>query len=306
MQSTCACIDCTSVSWSKLKISDDFRAPEETFSDKRRMRSTENYSFQRPETSLCPLSPSGSASSSSSRGWDTIGDYFSLLIDYCDLSPTIGTLLTKTSVAFQEPSERNFPNDCYWTLPSIGTRASNDQSCRLPGINELGLDYLPPFQAPSVRSSSPDGENGHINEKYTTEQGDFIIYAVHDLALDWKQVEEEYAALFGTRPRRNRQGVQGWYYRSNYHIPVWDSDGRLIFNDENDPEPQHQTIKCRDAVKDKRKTRLGLGLGQRYPERAIKYHWVSPQLKRQWRDWALKRQAQYDTKKKRRRRCDIV
>ncbi|KAG6062016.1 hypothetical protein E4U32_002698 [Claviceps aff. humidiphila group G2b] len=278
MQSPCACIDCTSVSWSKLKISDDFRAPEETFSDKRGTRSTENYSFQRFETPLYPLSPSGSASSSSSsRGWDTI-----------------------------EPSERNFPNGCHWTLPSIDTRASNDQSCRLPGINELGLDYLPPFQAQSVRSSSPDGENGHINEKYTTEQGDFIIYAVHDLALDWKQVEEEYAALFGTRPRRNRQGVQGWYYRSNYHIPVWDSDGRLIFNDENDPEPQHQTIKCRDAVKDKRKTRLGLGLGQRYPERAMKYHWVSPQLKRQWQDWALKRQAQYDTKKKRRRRCDIV
>ncbi|KAG6295626.1 hypothetical protein E4U09_002071 [Claviceps aff. purpurea] len=271
MQSPCACIDCTSVSWSKLKISDDFRAHEETFTAK-------NHSFQRLETPLYPLSPSGSASSSSSssRGWDTI-----------------------------ELSERNFPNGCHWTLPSIDTRAINDQSCRLPGINELGLDYLPPFQSQSVRSSSPDGENGHINEKYTTEQGDFIIYAVHDLAMDWKQVEEEYAALFGTRPRRNRQGVQGWYYRSNYHIPVWDSDGRLIFDSENDPEPRQQSIKCRDAAKDKRKARLGLGLGQRYPERAIKYHWVSPQLKRKWQNWALKRQAQYDAKKERRRQCDI-
>ncbi|KAG6027481.1 hypothetical protein E4U19_001977 [Claviceps sp. Clav32 group G5] len=271
MQSPCACIECSSVSWSKRKIPDEFRAHEEAFAAKRRRSSTESYSFQQPGTPLYPLTPSGTASSSSSRGLDII-----------------------------ELSERNFSDGCQWTLPSIDTRASNDQSCRLPGINELGLDSLPPFQARSRsrRSSSTDGENGHINEKYTTEQGDFIIYAVHDLVLDWKQVEEEYAALFGTRPRRNRQGVQGWYYRSNIHIPVWDSDGRLIFDHENSPAPREQIIKCRD-VKEKRKTRLGLGLGQRYPERAIKYHWVSPQFKREWQDWALKRQAQYDARKKR-------
>ncbi|KAG5963706.1 hypothetical protein E4U58_003449 [Claviceps cyperi] len=274
MQSPCACIECSSVSWSKRKIPDEFRAHEETFTAKRRRSWTENYSFQRAETPLYPLTPSETASSSSSRGFD-----------------------------IKELSERDFPNGYHCTLPSIDTRASNDQSCRLPGINELGLHSLPPFQAQSRRSSSPDGENGHINEKYTTEQGDFIIYAVHDLGLDWKQVEEEYAALFGTRPRRNRQGVQGWYYRANLHIPVWDSDGRLIFDQIDSLEPRNQTIKCRDGMKDKRKSRLGLG--QRYPERAIKYHWVSPQLKCEWQDWALKRQAQYDAKMERLKQRDI-
>ena len=139
-----------------------------------------------------------------------------------------------------------------------------------------GLDGYP--------SPPPDGENRHINQKYTTEQGDFIIYAWHDRKLKWQQIKDDFAARFGKTPERTVQGLQAWYYRMNQRIPLWDHDGWLIFDGDDDVEPKYISIKCRDRDSQD-KPAEPLGLAQRYPERAMHYSWVSPELKDKCQDW---------------------
>lgn len=133
-------------------------------------------------------------------------------------------------------------------------------------------------------TSSPDAEDRHINQKYTTEEGDFIIYACHDKGDKWVTIQKAFAERFGTTPKRSVQGLQAWYYRMNLRIPVWDDDGRLIFDDEDAFEPKLVSIKCRERD-GHGKNKEPLGLVQRYPERAIHYSWVEPHMKEQARDW---------------------
>ncbi|KAG5913297.1 hypothetical protein E4U53_004916 [Claviceps sorghi] len=149
-------------------------------------------------------------------------------------------------------------------------------------------------------SPPPDGENRHINQKYTTEEGDFIIYAWHDKKLKWQRIKQEFAARFGRTPERTVQGLQAWYYRMNQRIPLWDSEGWLIFEHEDDLEPKHISIKCRERDSQD-KPMEPLGLAQRYPERAIHYSWVDPALKRKSQEWAAKREMQYQARRERRR-----
>ncbi|KAJ3487202.1 hypothetical protein NLG97_g6461 [Lecanicillium saksenae] len=150
-------------------------------------------------------------------------------------------------------------------------------------------------------SPPPDGENRHINQKYTTEEGDFIIYAWHDKKLKWQRIKQDFAAMFGRTPERTVQGLQAWYYRMNQRIPLWDKDGWLIFENDEDLEPKHISIKCRERDSQDRPMEP-LGLAQRYPERAIHYSWVDPELKRKSRDWAAKRTMQYRERRERRKR----
>ncbi|OAA74149.1 hypothetical protein ISF_01050 [Cordyceps fumosorosea ARSEF 2679] len=152
-------------------------------------------------------------------------------------------------------------------------------------------------------SPPPDGENRHINQKYTTEEGDFIIYAWHDKKLKWQRIKQDFAAMFGRTPERTVQGLQAWYYRMNQRIPLWDKDGWLIFENDEDLEPKHISIKCRERDSQDRPMEP-LGLAQRYPERAIKYSWVDPEVKRKSRDWAAKRIIQLRDRKERRKRKD--
>lgn len=132
--------------------------------------------------------------------------------------------------------------------------------------------------------SPPPEENRHINQKYTTEEGDFIIYAWHDKKLKWQRIKQDFAAMFGRVPERTVQGLQAWYYRMNQRIPLWDQDGWLIFDNEDDLEPKYISIKCRERDSQD-KPMEPLGLAQRYPERAIHYSWVDPELKRKSQDW---------------------
>lgn len=133
-------------------------------------------------------------------------------------------------------------------------------------------------------SPPPDGENRHINQKYTTEEGDFIIYAWHDKKLKWQRIKQDFASMFGRTPERTVQGLQAWYYRMNQRIPLWDQDGWLLFDNEDDLEPKHVSIKCRERDSQD-KPMEPLGIAQRYPERAIQYSWVDPELKRKAQDW---------------------
>lgn len=143
------------------------------------------------------------------------------------------------------------------------------------------IDFSPRIPVAFYPSPPPEGESRHINQKYTAEQGDFIIYAWHDRKIKWQRIKQEYAAMFGTTPERTVQGLQAWYYRMNQRIPVWDKDGWLRFENEDDLEPKHVSIKCRGQDKPMEP----LGLAQRYPERAMKYSWVDPELKRRAQDW---------------------
>ena len=112
-------------------------------------------------------------------------------------------------------------------------------------------------------SPPPDGENRHINQKYTTEEGDFIIYAWHDKKLKWQRIKQDFAAMFGRTPERTVQGLQAWYYRMNQRIPLWDQDGWLIFDNEDDLEPKYISIKCRERDSQD-KPMEPLGLAQRF------------------------------------------
>ncbi|PCD21295.1 hypothetical protein AU210_016261 [Fusarium oxysporum f. sp. radicis-cucumerinum] len=163
----------------------------------------------------------------------------------------------------------------------------------------------PSLQAPPnthyYPSPLPDGEGRHINQKYTTEEGDYIIYAWHDKKMKWQRIKQEFAARFGTTPERTIQGLQAWYYRMNQRIPVWDQEGWLCFDNEDDLEPQHVSIKARERDSQD-KLMEPLGIAQRYPERAIHYSWVDAETKFKAQDWAAKRALQYRDRRERRRR----
>lgn len=133
-------------------------------------------------------------------------------------------------------------------------------------------------------SPPPESEGRHINQKYTTEEGDFIIYAWHDKRMRWHTIKDHFAAMFGRTPERTVQGLQAWYYRMNQKIPVWDQDGWLCFENEDDLEPKYVSIKCRDRDS-REKPSAPLGLAQRYPERAIAYPWVDPEIRGKAQDW---------------------
>lgn len=136
-------------------------------------------------------------------------------------------------------------------------------------------------------SPPPDGDNRHINKKYSTEEGDFIIYALHDKKQKWASITRDFARLFGTTPERSTSGLQAWYYRMNLRIPIWNADGFLVFNHEDDEEPKTTAIKCREKDKDQ-SDRPGLdtlGLAQRYPERLMGYSWADNETKHLAQDW---------------------
>ena len=126
---------------------------------------------------------------------------------------------------------------------------------------------------------SPKSQKKHVNQNYTVEEGDYIIYGWHEKKLGWTQIEREFADIFGLDPKRTTAGLQAWYYRINQKVPVWDPEGWLIFDGEEDLGPRTIAIKCRDC-----KNRP-LGLTERYPERAIQYPWVHEELKVKARDW---------------------
>jgi hypothetical protein len=134
-------------------------------------------------------------------------------------------------------------------------------------------------------SPPPEGDSRHINKKYTTEEGDFIIYALHDKKQKWLSITKDFAQLFGRTPERSMQGLQAWYYRMNQKVPVWDDQGYLVFDNDDDEEPRTVAIKCRDKDRGDLPLLEPLGLSQRYPERLMAYSWADAESKHQARDW---------------------
>lgn len=149
-------------------------------------------------------------------------------------------------------------------------------------MGEPLLNYPQGYEGSS--SPSSDAEDRHINQKYSTEEGDFIIYAWHEKKMKWVRIQEEFAERFGKIPKRSVQGLQAWYYRMNLRIPVWDAEGWLKFSNEDDLEPRYTSIKCRER-EGHGKNMEQLGLAQRYPERAVLYSWVDSDTKYKAREW---------------------
>lgn len=88
------------------------------------------------------------------------------------------------------------------------------------------------------------------------------------------------------RRRKAVSQLQAHYYRMNECIPLWDDDGWLIFDGEDDVEPKCTSIKCQEKDAQGRLVKIQPpGLAQRYPERAIRYSWVNPETKRNCQDW---------------------
>ncbi|KAH7162599.1 hypothetical protein B0J13DRAFT_14572 [Dactylonectria estremocensis] len=232
---------------------------------------TRNSSVLQPVTLSRPSWPLRDHSSE-----DLTGDHF---------APRRGTITSLSQYALAA--------DHVWQpLPSyLGPDSYHGYSLSSPSFQDMDCYPSPP----------PEGENRHINQKYTTEEGDFIIYAWHDKKMKWQRIKQEFAARFGRTPERTVQGLQAWYYRMNQRIPIWDQEGWLCFDNEDELEPRHVGIKCRERDSQDKPTEP-LGLAQRYPERAVNYSWVDAELKHKARDWAAKRAMQYRERRDRRRR----
>lgn len=122
------------------------------------------------------------------------------------------------------------------------------------------------------------------SQRYSIEEGDFIIYAFVDRNMSWEEVEHEFHDRFGYVPKRTVPGLQAWFYRMNKRIPTWDQDGWLCFDHEDQLEPRYTSIKCRDHSNCDKSLKLP-GIAERYPERAVKYKWIDSELKLWAQDW---------------------
>jgi hypothetical protein len=119
------------------------------------------------------------------------------------------------------------------------------------------------------------------DEPYTEEEGDYILYAYCDRRRAWKEIVEEFTSMFGEKRRRTLGSLQTHFYLMNQRIPEWDKQGFLKFDNEHDLKPKQFSCKSRKVnVKH-------LGLGERYPERAIHYKWVEEADKIRWKDWGI-------------------
>ncbi|KAF4455917.1 hypothetical protein F53441_1855 [Fusarium austroafricanum] len=190
------------------------------------------------------------------------------------------------------PPEATTGLDISYFSPSHAFPASHG---RYP-YHAVGSHPVPHQSRPTsscLRSPSPDDNHSHNKQQYTTEEGDFIIYARYDRNLKWSHVEQEFAAQFGHSPKRTVQGIQAWHYRMNNHIPDWDENGYLVFDSEDGEKP------CQVSAKSHRKHLGKSGIALRYPERAVNYTWVDNETKLQARDWATKRTNQLQERRRR-------
>ncbi|OAA65077.1 hypothetical protein LEL_10524 [Akanthomyces lecanii RCEF 1005] len=139
----------------------------------------------------------------------------------------------------------------------------------------------PPTHARDGNHSPTVDEVERTSPRYTIEEGDFIIYAFCDKKLSWYTIHKEFTAKFRRDPERSVQALQAWFYRTNQQIPVWDQDGALVFESDTDMEPKQKSSRCNSQGRAINTP----GLAQRYPERAVHYDWVDPDLKLAMSAW---------------------
>ncbi|KAG9249374.1 uncharacterized protein F5Z01DRAFT_732429 [Emericellopsis atlantica] len=162
---------------------------------------------------------------------------------------------------------------------------------RLPSLAEFdaGVQLLT-----KRKKSLRRGRSLAHGKRYTVEQSDFIIYARHEMKWSWNKVRDAFAMTF--RQERTVPCLQGCYYRTNMHIPMWDAEGFLLFGERDATKPLQFNLKGAQAPPDE-----DVGLARRHPERAALYSWVHPSVQSQARAWAMKRQEQLRERGQRRK-----
>ncbi|SPJ80248.1 uncharacterized protein FTOL_08640 [Fusarium torulosum] len=182
--------------------------------------------------------------------------------------------------------------------PLLGTSGSpnpcHDYAVTCPpvqGCSSMVYSPTPLSQGNKKRRKNPD---------YTKEEGDFIIYTWYDRGIrDWIAIHDAFARQFDEAPERSQGALISLYYRLEKRIPVWDEEGKLCFDNEDDIEPRFVEKAGCEAGNECQHMK-SIGLAQRYPERAINYSWVDLETKCMAQDWADKRVEQYRKKKERR------
>ena len=132
---------------------------------------------------------------------------------------------------------------------------------RLPSLAEFdaGVQLLT-----KRKKSLRRGRSLAHGKRYTVEQSDFIIYARHEMKWSWNKVRDAFAMTF--RQERTVPCLQGCYYRTNMHIPMWDAEGFLLFGERDATKPLQFNLKGAQAPPDE-----DVGLARRHPERAALY-----------------------------------
>ncbi|KAJ2898711.1 hypothetical protein MKZ38_003762 [Zalerion maritima] len=140
--------------------------------------------------------------------------------------------------------------------------------------------------SPMIQKSKrkpPRKDKPHNNKQYDLEQTDYIRYLTADLGIPWDDIVTEYSKYWETRvdhPPRDRQGLQGVFYRKNKTIPAFSREGKLVLNHDGDPEIWTLKVrKAKEFAKDEhKKDRLKLSF--LWPERALQYPWVVEEHKK--------------------------
>ncbi|KAI1435493.1 hypothetical protein GGR50DRAFT_686953 [Xylaria sp. CBS 124048] len=131
-------------------------------------------------------------------------------------------------------------------------------------------DHSPPQGVKRRRKSGPP--TAHCNIKYMVEELDYIRYQRVDLTQSWAQVEEKFKEKFPMvvfpKPRE-KSGLQGVNYRQNDCLPRL-RNGRLQFM-----ENGHVDYVCKKTREQGENKHL-YTLVYLFPDRAMRYSWVSP------------------------------
>ncbi|KAI0118902.1 hypothetical protein GGR51DRAFT_137638 [Nemania sp. FL0031] len=142
-------------------------------------------------------------------------------------------------------------------------------------------------QPPPSNEKKKGGKNpdAHCNVKYKVEELDFIRYQRVDHNLKWHQVEANFGILFPFCEIRKAQGLQGVCYRQNKGLPNIFND-QLIFMDNG--HVAVTSTKTREQGDNKEK----YNFHYLYPDRALKYPWISEEHRKKAIELDKKRQEQ--------------
>ncbi|KAI2637378.1 hypothetical protein GGS21DRAFT_475237 [Xylaria nigripes] len=128
----------------------------------------------------------------------------------------------------------------------------------------------------------------HCNIKYLVEELDYIRYQRVDLAQQWPVVEAKFSEKFPMAffpKQRERQGLQGVNYRQNKCLPRL-RNGQLVFMKNGHVDPV-----CTKTREQTEKKHL-YTLVYLFPDRAMKYSWVSSVDRRRAAELNVDRQRQ--------------
>ncbi|KAI1821363.1 hypothetical protein F4861DRAFT_542059 [Xylaria intraflava] len=129
----------------------------------------------------------------------------------------------------------------------------------------------PPAQEPKPRRKRAPPK-AHCNIKYLVEELDYIRYQRVDLAQAWPQVEAKFTERFPMvvfPKQREKEGLQGVNYRQNHCLPHL-RNGQLVFM-----KNGHVDYVCTKTRQQSDRGHL-YTLVYLFPDRAMKYSWVSP------------------------------